>query len=100
MILGLILAGVLIVVFAVLAHAASLIGAIAALVAALGTTLNYRSLARARAVADRRARGATAQRTRIEDTLNGQMTARIDAAVADDHAARNEPPTGGVPDVE
>ncbi len=76
-----------------LAHAASLIGAIAALVAALGTALNYRSLARARAVAD-------AQRTRIEDALNGGMTARIGAAVAGDHAARDEPPTGGISDVE
>jgi hypothetical protein len=83
-----------------LTHAASLIGAIAALVAALGTALNYWSLARARAVADQHARGATAQRTRIENTLNGAMGARIDAAVADDHAARNEPPTGGAPDVE
>lgn len=78
-----------------IAHVSSLIGAIAALVAALGTALNYRSLARARAAADRHARGASAQRTRIEDTLNGEMTARISAAVAEDHAARNEPPTGG-----
>jgi hypothetical protein len=83
-----------------LTHAASLIGAIAALVAALGTALNYLSLARARAAADRDARGASAQRTRIEDTLNGRMTARIDAAVAEDHVARNEPPTGGISDVE
>ena len=83
-----------------LAQAASLIGAIAALVAALGTALNYRSLARARDAADRHARGASAQRARIEDALNGGMAARIGAAVADDHAARNEPPTGGISNVE
>jgi hypothetical protein len=70
-----------------LVHITSLIGAVAALVAACGTALNYRSLARAREAAAHAAglahennRLAQAQGDRLEKAINGGLPpSRVDS---------------------